>query len=53
MYEVYDYTAKEVVKEAEAHMKMRSKYQMSPVTLKMHSGTHSQMIQEKGYQWTK
>ena len=46
--EVLEDTAKEFVEEAAAHIKMELKYQMSPVTLRIQSGPHSQMIQGKG-----
>ena len=36
----------EVVEEVAAHMKMGSKFQISPVTLRIKSGTHYQTIQE-------
>ena len=42
----------EATEEAAVHMKMGFKYKMSPVTLKMQSGPHSQMRQEQGYQRT-
>ena len=45
---VLEDTAKEFVEEAAAHIKMELKYQMSPVTLRIQSGPHSQMIQGKG-----
>ena len=45
--EVEDDTAEEVVEEAAAHMKMELKSYMSPVTLKIQSGPHSQTIQGK------
>ena len=48
MDEIEEEAAEEVVEEAEAHMKMELKYQMSLVTLKIKSGTHSQTIQGKG-----
>ena len=38
--------AKEFVEETAAHIKMGLASQMSPVTLKMHSGPHYQMIKE-------
>ena len=46
--EVEEETSKEVVDEAAAHMIMELTYQMSPVTLKIQSGPHYQMIQGKG-----
>ena len=46
--EVKEDTAKEVVKEAEVHMKMESKPQMSLIISKIQSGLHSQTIQGKG-----
>ena len=52
MDEVEEYMVKEIVEEAAAHIKMGLKYHISTITLKMHSGPHYQMIQEKGYQWT-
>ena len=39
-------TDEEVVEEVAAHMKMGSKFQISPVTLRIKSGTHYQTIQE-------
>ena len=48
MDEVEEYTAKEVVEEVAAHMKMELVSQMSPITLKIQSGPHSQTIQVKG-----
>ena len=47
MDEVEEDTDEEVVEEAEAHMKMELTSQMSPVTLKIQSGPHSQKIQGK------
>ena len=38
-------TSEEVVEEAAPHMKMELTSYISPVTLKIQSGTHSQMIQ--------
>ena len=46
--EVEEDTYKDVSEGAAAHMKMELTSQMSPVTLKIHSGTHSQTIQGKG-----
>ena len=46
--EVEEDTAKEVVGEAAAHMKTEMIYHMSPITLKIQSGSHSQMIQGRG-----
>ena len=40
--------SKEIVEGAEAHMKMELTSQMSPVTLNIKSGPHSQTIQGKG-----
>ena len=45
--EVEEDTPKEVAEEAGAHMKMELTYKMSPVTLKIQSGPHSQSIQGK------
>ena len=45
--EVEEYTAEEVVEEAAAHIKMELESQMGPVTFRIHSGLHSQTIQEK------
>ena len=45
--EVEEDTYKKVVEGAAAHMKMELTSQMSPVTLKIHSGPHSQNIQGK------
>ena len=36
------------MEEAAGHMKIGLTYHMKPVTLKMHSGSHYQTIQEKG-----
>ena len=47
MDEVDEYTAKQFVEEATAHIKMELTFQMSPVTLKIQSGPHSQRIQGK------
>ena len=44
---VEEYTTDEVVEEAAEHKKMELIYQMSPVTLKIQSGPHSQTIHEK------
>ena len=44
--EVEEYTAKEVVDESAAHIKMVLTYQMSPVTFKKQSWPHSQKIQK-------
>ena len=41
-------TSNEVVEGSAAHMKMVLTYQMSPPTLNIHSGLHSQTIQGKG-----
>ena len=41
-------TSNEVAEGAAAHMKMELTYQMSPVTLRITSGIHSQTLQEKG-----
>ena len=43
---VEEYTAKEVVEEAAAHIKMVSTYQMLPVTFKKQSWPHSQKRQK-------
>ena len=40
--------AEEVLGDAEAHIKVRLTYHMSPVTLKIHIGKHSQTRQKKG-----
>ena len=44
---VEEETAEEVVEEAASHMKMKLTSHISPVTLKIHSGLHSQTIQGK------
>ena len=41
-------TAEEVLEKAAPHMKMELTSQISPVTLKIQSGPHSQMIQGNG-----
>ena len=41
-------TSKEVVEEAAAHMRMELTSQISPNSLKIQSGLHSQRIQGKG-----
>ena len=41
-------TSKEVMEGKKKHMKIELTYQMSPVTLNIQSGTHSQTIQGKG-----
>ena len=46
--ELKEDTDEEVVEEAAAHMKMELTSQMSPVTLKIQIGSHSQTIQGKG-----
>ena len=46
--ELKDYTAKEVLKEASANIKMELKFHMSPVSLKIQSGPHSQTMKEQG-----
>ena len=48
MYKIEEYTAKEVVENSAAHMKTELIYQMSPITLKIQSGPHSQTIQGRG-----
>ena len=45
--EVEEDTSKEVVEGAAVHIKMKLTSQMSPVTLKIQSGPHSQTIQGK------
>ena len=45
--EIEEYTSKEVVEESAAHIKMELTSHMSPVILKIQSGTHSQTIQGK------
>ena len=45
--EVEEEISKEVVEEAVAHVKMELTYHMSPITLKILSGPHSQTIQGK------
>ena len=40
--------SKEVVEGAASNMKMKLIYHMSPITLKIQSGPHSQTIQGKG-----
>ena len=45
--EVEEDMYKEVVEGAAAHMKIELTYQMSLVTLKIHSGPHSEKIQGK------
>ena len=47
VYEVEEETSNEVVEGALAHMKMELTSQMSPVTLKIQSGPHSQTVQGK------
>ena len=47
VYKVEEETSKEVLEGATAHMKMELTYQMSPITLKIQSGPHSQTIQGK------
>ena len=47
MDEVDEGTSKEVVEGAVTHMKMELTSHMSTVTLKIHSGPQSQMIQGK------
>ena len=47
VYTVEEDTFAEVVEEAAAHMKIELKSHMSPITLKIRSGPHSQTIQEK------
>ena len=46
--EVEQETSKEVVEGAAAHMRMELTSHISPVTLKIQSGLHSQRIQGKG-----
>ena len=46
--EVQEETSEEVVEAAAAHMKIELTSQISPVTLKIQSGPHSQTIQVKG-----
>ena len=46
--EIEEDTYKEVMEGESAHMKIKLTSQMSPVTLKIHSGPHSQTIQGKG-----
>ena len=46
--EVEEDTSKEVVEGAAVHIKMKLTSQMSPVTLKIQSGSHSQIIKGKG-----
>ena len=48
MDELEDGMSKELLEGAAVHMKMELIYQMSPVTLKIHIGPHSQTIQVKG-----
>ena len=45
--ELDEYTSKEVVEMAAAYMKMEFTSQMSPITLRIKSGPHSQTIQGK------
>ena len=52
MDEVEEDTFEEVVEEAAAHMKMELTSKISPVTLKIQIGSHSQTIQLKGSQRT-
>ena len=46
--ELEEDTSEEVMEEAVVHIKMGLTSQMSPVTLKMHSGINCQTIQLKG-----
>ena len=46
--EVEEETSEEVVEGSAAHIKMELTSQMSPITLKIQSGPHSQTIQIKG-----
>ena len=46
--EVEEDTSKEIMEGAAAHMKIELSSHMSPVTLKIKSEPHSQMIQGKG-----
>ena len=45
--EVEEYTSEDVTEGAESHMKMELISHMSPVTLNIQSGPHSQTIQGK------
>ena len=44
---VDEYTYKDIMEGAAAHMKMELTSQISPVTLSIHSGTHSQTMEGK------
>ena len=46
--EVNEYTAKEIAEEASENIKTELISQMSPVSLKIQSGRHSQMIEGRG-----
>ena len=48
LYELDQDAAEEVMEEVVAHMKIELVSQMSPITLKIQSGPHSQTIQGKG-----
>ena len=48
VYKVEEYTSKEVMDGAVAHIKIQFTSHMSPVILKIHSGSHSQTLQVKG-----